>query len=374
MTEHDEGIFLELDYGQDINLDIKDKKILSILGKNCRIPSTTIGKAVHSSKGSVNYRILELIKKQVYRKNITIINPFIFGFPVRVVLIKLKNISSDKENKIINYLRNHPFIIWFGETHGSYDFNISMTAKSLNHFDKLIKEIKNEIGSDLKELKILNLSKFYNCETIPIKMQSELDINLPEMKRDYSFQSILKKPYSTIYEPRINLNMREILVLKEISNRANISMQEISEKTGIQRDSVKNIITLLIKKNVILAFRGIINLSFLNFHGYVSYFKISKKAKNNRVDDFEQYLRDSEYTAFAARAVDSEYTFLTYHISKNPLEFNALVKDIRNNFSDIIEEYSADLILKDYRLTFFPEGLLNPIKMGVIKVGAKLGF
>jgi DNA-binding Lrp family transcriptional regulator len=373
MEKH-KGIFLELDYGQNVHLDLKDKKILSILGENCRIPVTTIGKIIHSSKGSVSYRIQELMKKEIYRKNIAVINPFIFGFPVRVVLIKLKNISTEKENEIIQFFENNPFVIWFGETQGSYDFNISMTATNLNHFNKMISEIKRKIGRDLKELKILKLTKFYNCETIPVKMKKELNISFPEMKRDYSFNSLLKKPYSSADEIIEKPKLKEILILSEIANNANISLQAISEKTGIKRDSVKNIISSLIQRNIILAFRGVINLSFLRLHGYVSYFKINSKAKKGRVSELEHYFRGSEYTAFGAMAEDSYYTFLTYHSAGNPLEFNALIKDIRNKFSDIIEEYTADLILKDYKLTFFPEGLLSPIKSLIVKVGAKLGF
>jgi len=372
--EKQNGLFLELDYGQDIKLDLKDRKILSILGKNCRIPITTIGKMIHSSKGSVNYRIQELIRKDVYRKNITVINPFILGFPVRVILIKLKNISPEKEMEIIKFFENNPFIIWFGETHGSYDFNISMTARDLNHFNKVISEVKSKLRKDLKVLKILKTIKFYNCNTLPIQLQKENEMDFPEKRLDSSFNSILKKPYTTIDEPIEKLKMKELLILKEIANRANSSLQEISDKTGIQRDSVKMIIMNLIRRNIIIAFRGVINLSFLKFHGYVSYFKLYSRAKKERISELEEYFRESQYTAFGARASDSDYTFLTYHSARNPLEFNVLIKDIRTKFSDIIEEYSADLILKDYRLTFFPEGLLSPVKEMAVKIGAKFGF
>ena len=43
------GIFFELDYGKH-KIDLKDKKIISIIGDNCRTPITAIGKAVIASR------------------------------------------------------------------------------------------------------------------------------------------------------------------------------------------------------------------------------------------------------------------------------------------------------------------------------------
>ena len=60
------GIFFELDYGKH-KLDLKDKKIISIIGDNCRTPITAIGKAIIASRDSVKYRINNLIKKDIYR-------------------------------------------------------------------------------------------------------------------------------------------------------------------------------------------------------------------------------------------------------------------------------------------------------------------
>ncbi len=365
------GMFFELDYGEDIKLDLKDKKIISLLGENCRISSTNIGKLVRSSKDSVRYRIKQLIEKDVYRGNVTILNPFILGFPVYSLLIKLKSIAPNKEEKIIDFFENHPFIIWAGKTQGIHDFDIVMTAKDINHFDKLLKEIQIKLSNNIEDLKVLHMSKMYSCNTVPLEFQKKTEIITKTGKNDSSFSAILKNPYCHNQEEKIKLSMKEILILKEVANNANMSLQDISEKTKIKPDTVKNKLRGFIQRNIILAFRAAINVSFLRYHGYIAYFKLHPATKDAKRKEFEDFFINSSHIAFGTSASGSHYDSIIYIFSQNPLDFNNFINDIRNKFSDIIEEYATDLILKDYKFTFFPEGLLTPIKSLIVKIGGK---
>ena len=253
------GMFLELDYGKNIKIDSKDKKIISILGDNCRTSATTIGKLINLSKHSVRYRIKQLIEKDIYRGNITILNSFVLNFPGYIILIKLKSITSKKEDKIIRFFENHPFIIWAGQTQGTYDFNIIMAAKDLTHLDKLLKEIQKKLANSLKDIKILHMTKINSFNTLPLEFQKESEIKIKKKKADSSFSSLLKEVCAHSKEEKIKPTMKEILILKEIAENANLSLQEISKKTKIKPDTVKNTIKNLINKNVILAFKAKIN-------------------------------------------------------------------------------------------------------------------
>lgn len=364
------GMFFELDYGKDLKLDLKDKKIIAILGKNCRTTPTTIGKLIHASKDSVRYRIKQLIDKDIYRGNIAIINPFLNGVLIHSILVKLRRISVDKEEKLIDYLENHPFIIWVGQTQGAYDFNILMASQSMNHFDKILKELETRLSENIRDIKVINMTKMYSANTVPLEFQKQSGVNTETRKLDSSFEILLKEPY-VISEDKQELNMKEILVLKIIANNSNFSFQEISDKTGINPDSVKNIMKDLIRKKIILAFRALINVSFLRYHGYIAYFKLYPGTKNTRRKEFEDFFKESVYTAFGTDAAGSYYDVIVYILAQNPLDFNSFINDIKNKFSDIIEEYDADLILKDYKFTFFPEGMLGPVKSMIVKLGAK---
>ena len=48
-----------------------------------------------------------------------------------------------------------------------------------------------------------------------------------------------------------------------------------------------------------------------------------------------------------------------YFIVKNPLEFFNIVNELRNRFGEMIQSYESLLIIKDYKFTFLPQGLLR---------------
>jgi len=367
------GMFFELDYGKDLKIDNKDKKIISILGENCRIPVTTIGRMIHASKDSVRYRIKELEKKNIYRGNNTIINPFVLGFPVYTILVKLKNLNPEKEEKILSFFEEHPFAIFAGQTQGDYDFNVVLTATDITHFDKLLREIETKLTGSVKELNVLHITKMLGANTVPLQFVKENGVSTNLDKLDSSFASLLRRP-DVDTSLKVAPSMKEILILKAIAGNANLSLQEISEKTKVKPDTVKNTIKDLIRKKVIIAFRGAINVSFLKYHGYIAYFKLYPGIKEEKRKEFEDYFRNSDSLAFGTSASGSYYDEMIYLYAKDPLDFNKCLTDIKNKFSDIIEEYSADLILKDYKFTFFPEGLLSPVKELAVKIGAKFGF
>ena len=367
------GMFLELDYGKEIKLDLKNRKIISILGDNCRTSATTIGNLINLSKHSVRYRINQLKEKDIYRGNFTVLNPFVLDFPAYFILIKLKSITPKKEDKIISFFENHPFIVYGAQTQGSYDFNFMMVAKNITHLDKLLKEIRKKLTNSLKEIKILHMTKVNLFNIVPSEFQKESGVQIKKKKADSSFSSLLKRVCANTEEEKIKPSMKEILILKEIAENANLSLQEISEKTKIKPDTVKNTIKSLIKKNIILAFRPKMNVSFLKFHVYVIYFRFYPETSETKRKEFEEYFKNSICTACEVEFSGSYYDAMTFVYAKNPIRFNNLIKDIRNKFSDIIEDYDTDLILTDYKINFFPKGMLGMIKTAIVKIGVKFG-
>ena len=113
------------------------------------------------------------------------------------------------------------------------------------------------------------------------------------------------------------------------------------------------------------------NVSFLKFHAYIIYFKLFPGTNEIKRKEFGNYFENSINTSCMTEASGSYYDATAFVFAKNPIEFNDLIKDIRNNFSDIIEDYDTDLILTDYKMNFFPRGMLGIIKTAIVKIGAK---
>jgi len=366
------GMFFELDYGKDIKIDLKDKKILAILGENCRAQVGYIGDLVGLGKDSVRYRINELIKKDLYRQNLCIFNPFVLGVGFHTFLLKLEKITPEKEEEIIDYFAEHPFVIWVGHTQGAYDFNIPFLAMDIKHLDKLAKEVRAKLMGYLKDIKILNHTNMFCCNTIPITFRKDLDFEIKFNKLDTSFGSLMKEiPYCSVNEEKVKLDHTDFLIISTIANNANMTLQEISKETGVKADTVKNRIMNMIKKNVIIAFRSSINDSYLKFHGYVSYWRLLPNVTDEQRKRFEDFFRFNEATAFGLECSGSAYDLEVYIYAKDPLDFNRIINEVRHKFANIIEEYETVLILKDYKFTFLPKGVIGPLKKFLLKVITK---
>jgi len=65
-----------------INLDALDHKIISALGKNCRLSDSKISKMVSRSREVVSYRIKRLEENGIIAGNITGINLKFFPGPI----------------------------------------------------------------------------------------------------------------------------------------------------------------------------------------------------------------------------------------------------------------------------------------------------
>lgn len=352
------GMFFEMDYGKNIKLDLKDKKILAALGENCRILLGHIGKIANLGKDSVRYRMNQLIKKDLYRGNLVIFNPYSVGISLYSILLKLEEMDSKRENETKTFFENHPFISWAGQTQGTYDYVINIASADIKHFDQLLRNLKSTIKSKIKDYKILNIAKFYCCNTIPnvFKKESKVDIHFDKL--DTSFGSLLKQPYCSIEDKKIELDKIDLLIIANIGNNARLSLQEISKKTGIKPDTIKNRIINLIKKNVILAFRASINLSFLRFHGHIMFFRLYSHIGDEQKKEFENYFKVNDFI-FVFEALSSYYDFQVYTVAKDPYDFSRILNDVRNKFSSIIEEYDSVLILNDFKFTSLPEGIIN---------------
>ena len=145
-------------------LDKKDRAILMILQKNSRESLTNIAKKVHLSIDSVNKRIKEMQRKDIFDFSMLNIEPRAIGFPlVADVKIKLRNITEKEKNALIGYLKEHPRVIDLLSIMGDYDLTCVLIAKDTNELEKIslrIRQKYSDLIADWRSILILKTYKF----------------------------------------------------------------------------------------------------------------------------------------------------------------------------------------------------------------------
>ena len=149
---------------ETFKLDLKDKKILSAIHSNARMRITEIAKKTGLPKDVVLYRLNKYKKKGIVTFY-AFINPPKIGYPIfKWINITLNNFDTTRINSFKKYLISHPNIIYSAKTSGNFDFFITISAKNLIHFDKILQDLREKYSDILKEFNISDILEEYQLD------------------------------------------------------------------------------------------------------------------------------------------------------------------------------------------------------------------
>ena len=115
-----------------VKLDVKDRKILYELDINSRQSNSEIAKKVGLSKQVVGFRIKRLLKENIISFFYSVIDISKLGFTVHKNFLRLQNLDRGKEKELIDFLVNHPNVVWFASCDGKFDLAFGTWAKELS--------------------------------------------------------------------------------------------------------------------------------------------------------------------------------------------------------------------------------------------------
>ncbi len=133
-------------------IDKKDKKILSAMIYNGRASVSDIARKTGIPRDSVHYRLQRLLKTKMIRFIHTLLDPVKLGYPIYTyVAFTLNNFDNIKEEKFYRFLEEHRNIVYVVKTTGKWDCMIAISAKNLEHFDTIMREIRHDFSDIIKE-------------------------------------------------------------------------------------------------------------------------------------------------------------------------------------------------------------------------------
>ena len=145
-------------------IDEKDKKILMALQENGREQLKQISKKAGLTIDTTHKRIKEMVKKGVFFPTI-LIDPRVIGYPlIADIKIKLKNVSQEKREAFISYLKNHKRCIELLSLMGDFDFTCVLIAKDSNELESISTEIRQKNKELIDEWRGNLILKTYKFE------------------------------------------------------------------------------------------------------------------------------------------------------------------------------------------------------------------
>jgi DNA-binding Lrp family transcriptional regulator len=317
----------------------KDLKLLEIMAQNCRIPHTTIGQALNTSKDSVTYRLKNLEKNELLKQYVLFIDARRLGFTRYHILLKFSSNIKDKD-AIYQKIKTHKFVMWINSFIGRFDMQIIVDAVDGFHLNQIREELFELCNNEVKEYIILtHLSDLEFTQLNPVL---DLETNF-EKKHDHSFSNILttkRFPVGKNFE-KYTPNITEIEILKLLADNPRASLIDISRKLKIDRQTVKSRITHLIKNKIILNFGGIPNLQKMNF---VTYYLLVRLEQDTPLETMKKPFQKLRNIFYAGQMV-GDYDMILYLNARNPKELNESIESFKSEIAEHIMHY--DLLVQD---------------------------
>jgi DNA-binding Lrp family transcriptional regulator len=317
-----------------IKLDLKDKKILTLLDENSRYSNTQIAKKVGLSKPAVEYRIKRLEKNNAIFNYCTVIDFTKLGYYQYKIYFKFQDTTLEDEKTIIDYWIKQNNIIWVAQIRSKWDLAVSILARTNHEFGRILTRFMNHYSKFIlaKDVLLTEYSPIYAREHLTETKPSEFLYGIPT--KTYELDEIDKK------------------ILRVIATNARISIIELAKKTSLTRDVINYRIKKLMKEKVIFQFRCYPNLENIGIRFYKVLFRtknLDEKAENQ----IKAYVSEHKKVPQLLKLIGSWDLEIEFEV-ENEDELHNYLTEIRKEFSNIIRDFDIIRIIKTYKYDYFP--------------------
>ncbi len=324
-----------------VKIDLKDRRILSELDMNARMPMTELARKVGLSRQVVEYRLKRMRKNNVIFGALTIFDSVVIGYTWYRVIFRLLNATKEKKNEFIDYLRNHRSLFWLGEIGGNWDLIMNFTCKDNVHFNKIFEEITEKFGPIIRDYEILIYMNVYDLEKSYI-----LD---REKQRGEIFHEM-------VHNPKVKLDNLDKDIIRNISRDALISNIELGQKLNVSGNTIKNRINEMKKNKLLLGYRLFTNAFVLGYRAHMLFLEITR-VNLQREKELYNYLRSIPNITFLVKHIGRWRIGMEIE-TKDVEEFQDIFVDIRGKFSDIISDFESFPLFRDHMIDYFPAAAL----------------
>ncbi len=326
-------------------LDVTDKKIITELDKNSRIPLKTLANNIGKPYHVVSYRFEQLVKRGVIKKFITEVGLGKLGYFVYKIFFQLTGLTKEKHAEFFAYLVDSPDIIWVADCEGRWDLMIAVYAKDVVEFAEVKDRIFREFGGLISEYDITTIKDVYILKRSYLLHPGEPRI----------FPKTYKQELYIAGNRRASFDEKDKAILKLLAGNSRLGLLELAKKTGSDPKTISSRIKAMEASGVI---QGYCILLDLNLLGY-KYYKMVVYLQDIRKENYEQlidFFKRQPNVIHIIEAVGPWEIELEIETASDS-DFHALSKAVRNRFPGVIKKIETAFISDEMKLVYLPARL-----------------
>lgn len=125
-----------------MELDIFDKKILTLLQKNNSISQRALSEQINLSASAINRRIAAMEKSGVIKNSVTIVDPRKIGRPITIITeVSLENERLDLLEEVKKRFTACPQVQQVYYVTGNFDFLLVFNVRDMDEYEELTREL-----------------------------------------------------------------------------------------------------------------------------------------------------------------------------------------------------------------------------------------
>lgn len=149
-------------------VDELDKKILSLLATNSRMPASKIAKEVGASSDTVSYRIKMLLKNKIISKFFVQLNHKGIKAQLYKTLLHLHHLDEKGEKELARFAEMHPYILDYVRTIAPWEMELDLEARDNEHYHEMMMEIRSKFSHLIKDYETLYVIKEHKFNYFPL--------------------------------------------------------------------------------------------------------------------------------------------------------------------------------------------------------------
>ncbi|MFH0818225.1 MAG: Lrp/AsnC family transcriptional regulator [Candidatus Micrarchaeota archaeon] len=316
-------------------LDVKDERILTALSINARQSLSSIGRKVGLSEEVVNYRLRNLIKRDVIAKITVELDSFKLGYKAYRLYIRLEGANAKKEQEIYSYLKNMRGADWIAACEGKYNLVFRFMVEDEFGLNRILNDISDKFSSYIRER----------------------DLTIPLEWHFYHAESGVFHPGGPKYgslggRKRVKVDEKDLKILSILSEDARTPSSKIAGQVGLTPNAVKYRLKRLEKERIITGYEVMVDRTKIGTFHYKLLVHF-RGANEEKVKRFVRYCEELPNLVFLVRAIGSWDMDIDLDF-KNTVELHNSVLELASKFKDLVRNYET--------LSIFKSDYCNPLK------------
>ena len=317
-------------------LDLKDRKILYELDLNSRQSFNDIAKKIGLSKNSVAYRVKNLQEVGIIKMFHTVIDTSKLGYiPFRLYL-KLQDASPEKEQQIIDFLKEKEAVTWIVSTEGRYDIGALILVKTIKEMNSLWKELIEKYVNYLgdKHFSIMTKLRYFpRAYLLDLKQNKQEIISLTE-------------------PDEMKLDKTDIDILRLLAPNSRVQIVEIASKLNLTPKTIINRIKDLEKRKIIVGYKTLYDHKILGYQYFKIFFNIHNVTKEKMVH-LKNYIKNHPNIIYDDEVLGGYDIEIEVQV-KDIWELRKIINEMKSLFSEMIKDHEILEYYKEHKWLLLP--------------------